>query len=177
MAAALGLSWVVCVGPEMAFAPYQQQGGRFCNSQSLYYILWRCRPEMSSVLAQALFMVAQVAPWIALPRMRAREPGELARWMTAVTITFVVFNRIHSPQWIVWITPLALLAARTKVELALTIILDVMAYVYFPVLYDTIGAENRYFWSFILVMTALRLTLAVLLLRPVTTSLDQPATN
>ena len=161
----------------MAFAPYQQQGGRFCNSQSLYYILWCWRPEMSSAVAQALFTVAQIAPWITLPRMRAREPEEMARWMTVVTITFVVFSRVHSPQWIVWITPLALLAARTKLELAVTGVLDVMAYVYFPVLYDTIGTQNRWFWSLMLMMIALRLTLVVLFLRLAPAPADQPATN
>jgi hypothetical protein len=164
------------VGWADAVGPYRYMGGRV-NRESLFYFLSQALPATNSGAGRLLFRVAQLAPLLALPWLRLARPQDLLRWMTAVTITFVVFMKFQSPQWTIWITPLAVLASRSKAELALVAALDVMAYVYYPVLFDCLGTWNPWFGIFMLALFALRLIQAVLLLRPAPPTADQPATN
>jgi hypothetical protein len=115
--------------------------------------------------AKWVFYAAQVCPLLALPWLSLRRPEQLLRWTTLITITFIIFMRIQSPQWTIWVTPLAALACCTRWELVLAAVLDVMAYVYFPVLFDALGDRHRWFMWFILSLTAVRLALIGFLVR------------
>jgi len=92
--------------------------------------------------------------------------------MAAMTVAFVVFTRFQSPQWVVWITPLALLAARDATELALVAAQDVVSYIYFPVVFDRFGPTAPDLAFIVGVLTATRLILLGCLLRPIRQAAD-----
>jgi hypothetical protein len=153
------------VGWTHALSPYLKQGTRVSNTESLFHILSLALPSLQSGGGRLLFYAAQLSPLVALCWLPLRRPEELLRWMTIITMTFVVFLQMQSPQWIAWITPLAALACRTKWELIFAAALDVLAYVYFPLLFDAIGGESGWFTSFIVALTALRFVWIALLAR------------
>jgi Ni/Fe-hydrogenase subunit HybB-like protein len=83
-----------------------------------------------------------------------------------------VFSRFQSPQWVVWITPLALLAAKGGREIALLVAQDVLAYAYFPLAYHRFGPTAPSLAFTLGLLTAVRLILLVSLLWPPS---DEPA--
>jgi hypothetical protein len=160
--AALSLQLALWSGPAAVLAPYRWQLGRDGNGESLYHLLCSAVPALQAFLRPA-FLALQVAfPIAAAAAARTTSSRAFVRWACAITVAFVVFTRFQSPQWVVWITPLALLGAVTPAELALTVLQDVLAYVYFPIVFDSPhGPLPAVLWT----LTAVRLGLVALLLR------------
>jgi hypothetical protein len=156
-------------GPEALLAPYLFQFGREDNPESLYRVVAHAFPRAAVPTLHWLFLLLQAAPGLAILLLRPRGKMALLRWMTVSTLVFVLFSRFQSPQWVVWITPLALLAAVTPRERALLVAQDVLSYVYYPLAYDRFGFVGLGMQStgFVLgVFTAVRVALIVELLRP-----------
>jgi hypothetical protein len=147
--------------------PILSQGERMANAESLYYFVGLAIPEVRRVMGRRLFQLLQVAPALFVLWLRPRDPRDLLRWMTVVTLTMVLFARFHSPQWLVWFSPLALIACATASELALLVASDVLTYLYFPIAYDLSGPRSPLFSMVLGLLIAVRLILVISLLRPV----------
>jgi len=144
-------------------APYLWQLGRDYNFESLYYLLSRRSAALQAALKPTFLLIQAALPAVAAV-LRPASARALVRWATAITIVFVLFTRFQSPQWVIWITPLALLGAATPAETALAVAQDVLAYVYFPLVFDSsLGALALPLTLWVL--TLVRLALAGLLLR------------
>jgi hypothetical protein len=155
--AALSLQLALWAGPDAVLAPFQFQLGRMQNAESLYYLVARSLPLFDSAFGRGLFSLLQLAPAGLVLLARPKAPSDVLRWMTAITVAFVLFSRFQSPQWIVWITPLAVVAARTRWELALVVAIDIVTYLYFPLAYDAIGPRTALFTATVAALCALRL--------------------
>jgi hypothetical protein len=154
--AGLALQLALWAGPEAVLAPFRFQLGRMQNAESLYYLLARALPVLDSSFGRGLFTVLQLAPAVLAGLARPTTAQNALRWMTAITVAFVLFSRFQSPQWLVWITPLAALAARSRAELALVFALDVVTFAYFPWAYDALGPRAAAFTALIALLSALR---------------------
>ncbi len=72
---------------------------------------------------------------------------QLAGWCAATLLVFFLFTRFFSPQWLLWLVPVALVAAPTRRTLALMVITATSNYSYFPLLYDIDKAYFPLFYS------------------------------
>jgi hypothetical protein len=160
------LQLALWAGPDAVLEPFQFQLGRMQNAESLYYLLSHVLPALGSPAGQGLFTALQVAPAVAALWVRPSTPESMLRWATAVTVAFVLFSRFQSPQWIVWITPLAAVAARGWRELALVAVIDAVTFAYFPLAYDAIGPRTAVFTALIAVLSLLRAVHQGVLLSP-----------
>jgi hypothetical protein len=136
------------------------------NAESLYHVLMLALPMALLPIARGAFITLQALPGLAVVAARPRDARVLLRWLTAATLAFVLFSRFQSPQWVVWITPLALLAASARGELVLVIAQDVAAYLYFPLAYDRFGPASAPFAFAVGAVTAIRLLLLFSFLAP-----------
>jgi hypothetical protein len=64
---------------------------------------------------------------------------QVVDWAIIVTGTFVLFTRIWSPQWVLWLLPLMILNARTPSDIRWIVAYGVLSYVSFPLLFDFLG--------------------------------------
>jgi len=158
---ALWTSWSTVAEPILF------QGERMANAESLYYFVGLAIPEVRRVLGRRLFQLLQVAPALAVLWFRPRDPRDFLRWMTVVTLTMVLFARFHSPQWLLWFSPLALIACATGYEIALLVASDILTYLYFPIAYDLSGPRSPLFSMVLGLLIAVRVVFAISLLRPV----------
>ena len=174
--AALSLQLALWAGPAAVLAPFQLQLGRMQNAESLYYLVAGSIPSLATPVGRGLFTLLQLAPAGLVLLARPRTASSVLQWMTAITVSFVLFARFHSPQWLVWITPLALVAARTPWELALIAAIDAVTYAYFPLAYDAIGPRSALFTALIATLCALRVLQGTVLLwkQPLLTGRDAP---
>jgi uncharacterized membrane protein len=65
-------------------------------------------PERLNIIATGLFAVACVG--IAVLAWRAPAPPRLAQLMFLVVAAFLLTNKVYSPQFVIWLIPLAALA-------------------------------------------------------------------
>jgi hypothetical protein len=73
---------------------------------------------------------------------RIDEFGKLVLWCLLITSTFVLFARIYSPQWCLWILPLLILVSKDKFDLAVILLYGVVLYIGFPVFFDSFGERS-----------------------------------
>lgn len=108
------------------------------------------------------------------PASVTRAIGALAP--AALVTTFVMPD--GAPGAAPWVTPLLVLAARNRTELALAVAADVLSYLYVPLAYDRFGPGLR---SLGFVLGALTATRAILLtslaIPPAPTSVPEPSAS
>lgn len=55
---------------------------------------------------------------------------------------FILFSRIDSPQWVLWLMPFLILSARKNVDIILLILYSLITYLTFPVAFDGLGTAS-----------------------------------
>lgn len=89
----------------------------------------------------------------------------LIMWLTLAILLFTFFSRFYSPQWVLWFFPLLILVVRNRLALGLIIVYDILNYVTFPIVWQSIGFNSVQFITASLVLGAIVLTLALLVVR------------
>ncbi len=98
---------------------------------------------------ETVFKVLQLAPGFLMALLPLRTARSLLLSCLAATLCVVTFSEFFSPQWVIWITALALLAAPDyKTLLALLLALEAATYLQFPVFHGHAYASGDFagFW-------------------------------
>jgi hypothetical protein len=145
-AAAFLLPPLLLSGWETVWAPYRFQLARRPFPPTAYgYVLPQSLQENDwlgqGFRAGSLLLVLLLLLW--------RRPADLAgllRRGALILILFVTLPVFYSPQWVVWLMPMLVpLAGRSRAVLALTVVLDVVTYLTFPVIMELPGED----WPFL----------------------------
>ena len=164
--AACTLQIAAWVGWRPLLGPYLFFGNRLDNSQSVFHFASQALPMILEVPLRAAFRVMQTGLGLGVLAAGRLSSRDVVRWLTVMTIAFIVFTRFLSPQWVLWITAPGLLAARDRTELGLLAAQDVLSYLYFPLAYDRFGPQAPALAFVVGLLTATRLILLACLLRP-----------
>lgn len=119
---------------------YTLHAGRVPNPSSIVSALtsphrWALLPPDAPWLGPTVAAL-QFGPAALLALLPVRSRDALLWGCLTVVVGFVTFSKVFSPQWIVWITPIALLLlARSRVLLVLLVALEVLIYVQMPVMF------------------------------------------
>lgn len=111
------------------------------NAGSLVFALaapgrWEWFPRDATPALVKVLTAVQFLPAILLALLPIRSRKALLLGCLTVVLAFTLFTKDFSPQWIVWITPLAaLLAADSRAGRVLLVLLAVVMYVQMPLLY------------------------------------------
>jgi len=142
MAAILGITWFWDGGGwEAVSYVYQHHADRPPNPPSLVYALrsperWSWVPRGMARGIESLLPALQFAPALVLALFPVRSRRALLLGALCVVLGFAQFGKVFSPQWVCWVAPLAiLLAPRSRLCLALVVLLQLLIYVQIPVLY------------------------------------------
>jgi len=84
-----------------------------------------------STLFRILHIAGPLSPLLLLPKRRE----ELIGSCTITILTLLTFAKFYSPQWIVWVTPLLLVAIRNRGDWLKFWALQLTVYLQYPVLY------------------------------------------
>jgi uncharacterized membrane protein len=112
-------------------------------------------------LVLTLSLVALVLTTVAFLMLALRRHGErdLVLGAFGVTLAFVVFGKVFSPQYLCWLLPLAMLAwaQGERVASALTAIAALLTQVWFPTRYSDLVDQQGGIWQVVAVRNALLL--------------------
>jgi uncharacterized membrane protein len=128
--AAINLPFVIA-SPGGWWATYEFHGLRTGNFDSIWYLGWpRAAPETINVIAAALVLVffasAIAYGWV---RARREQVFPFLQVGGALVASFMLWNKVHSPQYSLWILPFfALLSVRLAWWFAYAVV-DLMVYV------------------------------------------------
>jgi len=133
------LHTILWAGIDGFLMPYKFHWQRSDNGESLlYFIKFLLNTSPKQYFMKYFFFILQFISIPILLIIGARGKEGLIISMGIATLFFIIFAKYHSPQWLVWITPLLLLI-RDKFTFVLLLIYDLSTYIYFP-----LGADLSY---------------------------------
>jgi hypothetical protein len=151
-------------GLDALLVPYRFQGVRGLEPLSLPAMIGRLQEAISDqTIVERYYILGflflqGIAALIAL-FARIDRIEKLVQWCILIISLFVLFARIYSPQWLVWILPFLILAARDKIDLIIIVVYSVVAYLGFPVVFDAVGKSS----SLMFLMSAMNFILLAII--------------
>lgn len=124
----------------------------------IHHIIYNSGLVFFTLLQALLFIL--VVYYFEKIRRYIKDHRELIYGMSLIMMLFVLFNKFYSNQWIIWFLPLLILFVRSKKEIILVILFDLINYLQFPIAWDALG---QFSWSFHLV-AALRTIILIWLI-------------
>jgi hypothetical protein len=122
------------------------QGDRTPNPGSIVFALtspdfWGWFPASDIDRIAHWASIAQFLPALAMAFVPLRSRRALLAACLVVVLGFIQFGKVFSPQWIVWVAPLAILVgAQARAGLVLLVLSDVAVYAQTPLLfYEFVG--------------------------------------
>lgn len=126
--------------------PYQLHASRGMEQVSLpvllNLVLERGGYEVHPDIMIYIFLVLQVLLAAASLFARIASLDEVLQWTIMAIGTFVVFSRIYSPQWILWLVPFIVLATRNRFDATWIFLYNAAVYLSFPLAFELRGFHS-----------------------------------
>jgi hypothetical protein len=135
------LPTIIQAGVDGLVAPYKFHLSRGMNGESLFYLahyyskkLFDIRIDRHFTFPIFFLLQFSIVPLCITSKISSFE--KVIKWSALSILTFMLFAKFYSPQWILWITPLLILIANKRSDIVWIIIFDLLTYIYFPITYD-----------------------------------------
>jgi hypothetical protein len=134
-------------GIDAFLVPYRFHGARGLVTGSLPLLIHDAVRSVSGVSVDGpayrlLFVLLQLAGLPLCVLHRSDRMESLVHCCLVAVLPFVMFSRVASPQWILWILPLALLVARSRADVAWLVIYSLATYLVYPLAWDALGEHS-----------------------------------
>lgn len=162
---ALLLPTILTGGVHGLLAPHVTQLSRGLDQPSLFFLLYMLFERgfginIFNIYSSAALLVLQFSTIPFLVTSRVDSVENVIGWSLLSVLVFIIFARINSPQWILWVSPLLILLAGGRMFVTGIILLDLLSYLQYPVLYTLHTFNDAYHDLFLFVFSA-RLTLLI----------------
>lgn len=145
------LSTVLWIGFEGFLVPYKLQFSRGMDQPSMMMIIYRILLGIiekigfisidlynhiynSYVLRVAFLLQFSVIPLCLTSKIDTFE--KVVKWSALSVLVFILFAKINSPQWILWVSPFLILLARDRKYILGIITLDLITYLQYPITFN-----------------------------------------
>lgn len=163
---ALILPTILSGGLKGLLAPYVTQLSRGLDQPSLSFLInifldrgFGLDINNSYFAGASLVLQFSMIPLCVTSRVDSVD--KVIRWTLLSVLVFIIFARINSPQWILWVSPLLILTASGRMSVAGIILLDLLTYLQFPILFYLREYGGPYYDLFLLVFSV-KLALLIL---------------
>jgi uncharacterized membrane protein len=127
-------------------SPYLLHAGRGLEQVSLpellRLILWNIELYPSAVLLTYIFLALQFLPTPLSLFARIDTEEKLLQWNILIIGTFILFSRIYSPQWLLWLMPFLILAVHNWFDIIWIIVYNLVTYLTFPMAVGLYGFSS-----------------------------------
>jgi uncharacterized membrane protein len=163
---ALLLPTIISGGLKGLLAPYVTQLSRGLDQPSLFFLITIFLDrgfgfDINNSYFAGASLVLQFSMIPLCVTSRVDSVDKVIRWTLLSVLVFIIFARINSPQWILWVSPLLILTASGRSFVAGIILLDLLTYLQFPILFYLREYGGPYYDLFLLVFSV-KLALLIL---------------
>lgn len=145
--------------------PYVTQLSRGLDQPSLFFLLSLFLDrtfglDVYNIYSVAASLVLQFSVVPLCVTSRVDSIGKVIGWSLLSVLVFIIFARINSPQWILWVSPLLIILAGGRLFVAGIIALDILSYLQYPVLYH-LRTYGDVYQNLFLIVFAVKLALLI----------------
>jgi hypothetical protein len=127
-------------GLEALLYPYRLHAERSMEQVALPVLVDLLLSFFGTRLPEAgftVFLALQFLPALLSLFVKIERFEDVVRWTVIVTAAFIIFSRIYSPQWLLWVVPLYILVAENAMDTVIIVVYNLVTYVNFPLVVDT----------------------------------------
>jgi len=99
-----------------------------------------------------IFLILSILPLPLSVFAQVDTYEKVVYWSVIAIAFFIIFSRIWSPQWILWVLPLAILVSQTPPDIAWIVAYGLVDYAAFPILFNLLGTIS---WPLIFLSLAM----------------------
>lgn len=134
-------------GVDALLVPYRFHTVRGMESASLPTLLitflsFLQGAPVNSERLTLVFLLLQVAIVPCVIFVKIDNLDKLLNCCILIICGFIMFSRIYSPQWMLWIFPFCILTIRNRTDIGVLILYGVLTYIGFPVVWDYFGFDS-----------------------------------
>jgi hypothetical protein len=139
-------------GMDGFLVPYRFHLDRGVNRESivfLFVLLLTAGGIFDQVIEAILyygFLLLQVTASAISMLGEIKNRTTILAWASVAILSFMFFAKYYSPQWLLWILPFLILRIKTRRDIVLIILFDLLTYLKFPLAFDL--ADQTKFGSF-----------------------------
>ncbi len=111
-----------------------------------------------------IFFVLQVISPVLCIFLKVDTFDRLVNYCILSTSIFILFSRINSPQWFLWLIPFLLLSIKNKKDYLLVVFYIIITYIFFPIVFNMYGNSST---PLKILAGIIYLILAILIIRSV----------
>ena len=145
----IALPTLLTGGLDAFLSPYFLHASRGFERVSLPVLLsllfWNIGLNPSTVLMTYTFLALQFLPSPLSLCAHIDTDEKLLQWNILVIGAFIVFSRIFSPQWLLWLMPFLILVVHNWLDIAWIIIYNLVTYLTFPLAEDLIRFNSTFY--------------------------------
>ncbi len=138
-------------GIHSVWQPYGMHLSRGTESGTLLWAVNKIIPHLTGridlVVPTPVFTILQLAGALLILFTRMDSFKKVVLASTVSILLFIIFSRIYSPQWWIWVAPFLLLSIDNISDILLISVYDIVNYMGFPIAYDLMGRESLFFLS------------------------------
>lgn len=139
------LPTLVMGGIDTILAPYKFHAERGMEYIALPVLIYKFLSTSLNINLQyflLLFLVLQFLAPILLLSIKIDTLEFLINYSIITIGMFILFSRIWSPQWFLWLLPFLVLSTRTKKDAGIIIAYSLIMYIAFPLIFDIFGMDS-----------------------------------
>lgn len=145
----IALPTILTGGLAAFLSPYLLHAGRGFEQVSLpeliKLLLWNIGYFPNLAVLSYAFLMMQFLPSLLSLFVRIDSEKKLLQWMILVIGAFILFSRIYSPQWLLWLVPFLILAVRNRFDVSWMILYNLVTYLTFPLAMDFFGRFSVFY--------------------------------
>jgi hypothetical protein len=137
-------------GLDALFVPYRFHLSRGYNLESLFYHLYvlfssTLAIDIATRYGYLIFFLLQFCVVPFALRADIRTPRDVYAWSAISILSFMLFSKFYSPQWVIWAMPFLILWISNKKEAWAVIAFDAATYLYFPIASRNLDHSSYWF--------------------------------
>lgn len=140
--AILILPTLLISGVDGFLVPYRFHLDRGVNRESivfLFVLIFMAGGVFDGVVKTILyngFLLLQVAASAISLLGDVKNKSTILAWASTAILSFMLFAKYYSPQWLLWIVPFLILRIKSTRDVVLVILFDLLTYLKFPLAFD-----------------------------------------
>ena len=89
-----------------------------------------------------IFLILQFSPVLIIPFLKIDSPSRVLLSFNLIIASFILFSRVYSPQWLLWLIPFLILSSDKFEDILWIFIGGIANYIAFPLVYDAYGPQS-----------------------------------
>lgn len=134
-------------GMEAVLFPYQFHMARGMEFVALPVLINDFLRNVANIMVSQnyyflFFFILQIYSPLLILFLKINTLERLVKYCIIAISIFILFSRISSPQWFIWLLPFLIISINNKIDIWIIVLYNIVTYLSFPIVFDLFGPSS-----------------------------------